>query len=236
MTPGSCRPAGSVLHAPATDEALSFYANVMGWSILSGEVTHGVLGVDDNPTVLVTRRPGIAAWHLAFTASDHRPLSEPFDLLADRRLDTMLGVVSQYADPFGAVFSLCQSSDAVRTQPPEWLEHKSVDPPRAGRVYAAAFHWTLVWTSSGFPNVAIDGDPRGGFVAVAGQGRWLPYFQVADTAAVCSSVVALGGSTITSPTEVGRGRRYAWCRDPWGADFKLLDALQDNWPLPPLID
>lgn len=117
-----------------------------------------------------------------------------------------------------------------RTYPPGvtcWIDTEQVDIDAAAEFYHGLFGWTLTDVMPpGQPGryliAALDGQDVGGIGQSTGTDtRWHTYVAVAGADEIASSVRTLGGEVVQAPQDVGPAGRYAACRDPQGAAFRI---------------
>src|SRR4051812_29828418 len=112
-----------------------------------------------------------------------------------------------------------------------WVDTEQPDLDAAAAFYAALFGWTLtdaVPAGAGDPYLVATLDGQGAAaLAPAIDGRsasWNTYVAVENTDATAAAVPSLGGGVVKPPTDAGPGGRWALCRDPLGAEFRLWQA------------
>jgi predicted enzyme related to lactoylglutathione lyase len=112
-----------------------------------------------------------------------------------------------------------------------WVDTEQPDLDAAAAFYAALFGWTLtdaVPPGAGDPYLVATLDGRdAAALAPAIDGRaasWNTYVAVENTDATAAAVPSLGGGVVKPPADAGPGGRWALCRDPLGAEFRLWQA------------
>lgn len=120
-----------------------------------------------------------------------------------------------------------------RTYPdgvPSWVDLEPRDPGAAQEFYGRLFGWEISRVSPpDTPFYAIATLDGGRDVAGFAQGDhasavWNTYIAVDDAEATAARIGAAGGEVIVEPADVGPAGRFAICRDPAGAEFRLWKA------------
>jgi len=125
-----------------------------------------------------------------------------------------------------------------RTYPdgvPSWIDTEQPDPRAAQDFYARLLGWEFATVSPpGVPEYAVatlGGRDVCGMAATgeipATEGtsaRWNTYIAVDDADATAAKVRMAGGEVIAEPIDVGQAGRWAICRDPAAAVFRLWQA------------
>lgn len=124
-----------------------------------------------------------------------------------------------------------------RTYPdgvPSWIDTEQPDPRAAQDFYGRLFGWEFqTMTPPGVPSYTIaslGGRDVGGIAApepAAGGGTsavWNTYVAADDADATAARVRTAGGEVIADPVDVAQAGRWAICRDPAGAVFRLWQA------------
>ena len=120
---------------------------------------------------------------------------------------------------------------------PIWYELMTNAPDAAQDFYASVMGWTFEAMPDG-----LEGDYRiasTGGEAVAGIMRtpdhaagmpnmWFTYIGVDDVDASARKVKSLGGSVDIEPTDIPGVGRFAFCRDPQGAQFYVMRGNSDQ--------
>jgi hypothetical protein len=124
------------------------------------------------------------------------------------------------------------SMSQPRTYPdgvPSWVDTEQPDPSAAQDFYTRLFGWEFTTVSPpGTPVYAVAtlaGRDVGGMAAAEGSAAaWNTYIAAEDADAMAARIRAAGGDVITEPADVGQAGRWAICRDPAGAVFRLWQA------------
>jgi hypothetical protein len=119
-----------------------------------------------------------------------------------------------------------------RTYPdgvPSWVDTEQPDPQAAQDFYTRLFGWEFTTVSPpGTPVYAVAtlaGRDVGGMAATDGSSAaWNTYIAADDADATAARIRAADGEVIAEPAEVGQAGRWAICRDPAGAVFRLWQA------------
>ena len=120
-----------------------------------------------------------------------------------------------------------------RTYPdgvPSWVDTEQPDPSAAEEFYGRLFGWSFATVSpSDTPVYAIatlgdDRDVAGLAATTETAATWNTYIAVDDAEATAARIWAAGGEVTVEPTDVGPAGRFAICRDPAGAEFRLWQA------------
>jgi uncharacterized protein len=120
----------------------------------------------------------------------------------------------------------------TRTYPngvPSWIDTEQPDPEAAQEFYGRLFGWTFETVSPpGTPLYVIatlSGRDVAGLASSDGPaGAWNTYIGVDDADATVARVTADGGEVVAGPLDPGPAGRFALCRDPAGAEFRLWQA------------
>lgn len=238
------------LSTPDVEAAVSFYRDLLGWSVerqttpmgdyfvaeagdreVAGMMAHGA-GMEKAP----------AMWTTYFFVEDVDTAAErvvehggaviaaPFDIPDGR--------VAVVTDPTGAMFALI--SHAM----PEghsylaedhgsvcWIELLTRDTQTAETFYADVFGWkaeTQIFEEITYTTFQLNGEEVAGMmympatVPAEAPAHWSVYFAVDDCAAVEHRIAELGGQVLypTTPTNTGK---FAVAADPQGATFDLME-------------
>lgn len=120
----------------------------------------------------------------------------------------------------------------ARTYPhgvPSWVDTEQPDPEAAQDFYRRLFGWTFSTASPpGAPLYAVAGldgrDVAGLAHADAPAAAWNTYIAVDDADATVARIAPAGGEVLVAASDVGPAGRFAVCRDPAGATFRLWQA------------
>jgi predicted enzyme related to lactoylglutathione lyase len=120
----------------------------------------------------------------------------------------------------------------ARTYPhgvPSWVDTEQPDPDAAREFYGEVFGWEFSTVSPpGTPFYALatlGGRVAAGLAAASSQPAvWNTYIAVDDADATSARASAGGGEMVTEPVDASDAGRTAVCRDPAGAEFRLLEA------------
>jgi hypothetical protein len=119
-----------------------------------------------------------------------------------------------------------------RTYPegvPSWVDTEQPDPRAAQDFYGRLFGWEFTtMTPPGVPSYTIatlGGRDVGGIAAAdGGSATWNTYIAADDADAMAARIRAAGGEVISEPADVAEAGRWAICRDPAAAVFRLWQA------------
>lgn len=230
--------------------ATAFYAQLLGWDVVTNETPMGayVVGSIEAREVagMMAKSPAMAgspsAWTLYFyvddldatlsavVASGGAVPTEPFEIPTGAR-------VAVVADPNGAMSALISRqlqpgpylSTAVGAV--SWVELMSRHPDRAMAFYHEVFGWEAATQDTGtvlYTTFSCDGSEVGGLIPTPDHlpedvpDSWSVYFTAADCAATAARAVDLGGRVILAPTPTPVGP-FAVLADPQGAVFQVME-------------
>jgi hypothetical protein len=120
-----------------------------------------------------------------------------------------------------------------RTYPhgvPSWVDTEQLDARAAQEFYSSLLGWEISRVSPpDAPLYAIASSDDGRDVAGLAEGEdasalWSTYVAVDDADAAAGRVWAAGGEVVSEPADTGEAGRFAICRDPAGAVFRLWQA------------
>ena len=153
-------------------------------------------------------------------------LAPAFDVMEIGRMAVM-------ADPTGAVISVWQPRSQIGAQVRDedntlsWNELISTDAGTAKAFYVEVFGWepTDVDMPQGtYTTFKIGEEWAGGLFERSDMpSNWLPYFQVADAAAVAAKASDLGGQPLMAPEPVEGVGKIGVFMDPQGASFGFIE-------------
>lgn len=114
---------------------------------------------------------------------------------------------------------------------PIWYELMTTDPDAAQKFYGSVMGWrfeTMPGDSAGAYRIAsAKGATVAGIMRTPDHAKgmpdiWFTYIGVQDVDASAKRVKALGGGVDIEPTDIPGVGRFAFCRDPQGANFYLM--------------
>ena len=153
-------------------------------------------------------------------------LAPPFDVMDFGRMAVL-------ADPTGAVVSLWQARAHIGAQIRDedntlsWNELITSDAGKARAFYVEVFGWepTDMDMPQGTYTTFKIGEEWAAGMMERGDipPNWLPYFQVADAAAVGAKATELGGQALMSPESVQGVGKIGVYTDPQGAAFGFIE-------------
>ena len=247
-------PAWADITVPSLTVARAFYGPLFGWTFeVGGPETGGYTQayLDGRRVVGLTEPMGddeapASAWCVYLATDD---LLTTGAAVLDHGGSVVLapmailgfGTMGLYADPTGAVFGLWQSGNHtgwdVEEEPGSvaWTEVMVHDQPRALTFYTDLFRYHVDDLSApGFTYAALSqgAGPLAGvgqYSASAGPEAppaWTLYFAVASTDDAASSIVSLGGSVVSPPTDTPFGR-MAIAAGPFGEVFAVMGPRSD---------
>ncbi|MFJ3337859.1 VOC family protein [Streptomyces sp. NPDC086766] len=245
-TPGTPCWVSLMAHQVAATEA--FYGELFGWefrpgpqqlgpyvrALLDGHEVAGIGQLPPDRRLPVAWTPYLASDDVDLTAETVRLCG---GTLGVGPLDAAeAGRLAIGSDPSGAVFGVWQAGTHQGTGvsgvpgTPVWNELVTYEAATVAKFYETLFGYEeRRSTADGLDELTLclDGRPVAG---VRGLGpslprdrgpHWTTYFEVADTDAALSRVVALGGHVLDPAHDTDRGRT-ATVTDPEGARFALL--------------
>ena len=120
----------------------------------------------------------------------------------------------------------------TRTYPhgvPSWIDTEQPDPDAARDFYGRLFGWTFETVSPpGTPLYVIASlggrDVAGLGLADGRSAAWNTYIAVDDADSTAARISAAGGEVLSGPLDPGPAGRFALCRDPGRAEFRLWQA------------
>jgi predicted enzyme related to lactoylglutathione lyase len=234
---------------PDVAAAGRFYADLLGWSVPEPDEQYGgyvVAHVEGSAVAGIgPEQPGArTAWTLYLASDDADATMAAVEeaggsvLLPPTDVGP-LGRMGLAVDPSGAVFGLWQAGTmigAVLVNAPGglvWEDLRSTDAPAAQAFYAAVFGYRVDPLEMAGPDygtfvLAHEQVPLGGMGGMMGvpegtPSHWLVYFAVADTDAALAAA-ELAGGTVTTPAKDTPFGRLGGVRDPYGADFMVIQA------------
>jgi predicted enzyme related to lactoylglutathione lyase len=157
----------------------------------------------------------------------------PMDVMTEGRMFVL-------QDPSGAMLGCWQPNTHTGAQivrEPSalcWFEMMTRDVPAAKTFLEAVFGWTFKVsagaTAAGmhYMEILVGGNAIGGImempkmVPATVPANWLPYFAVADVAAICAKAKELGGKVIMGPHELPKVGTIAVIADPQGGTFDVI--------------
>lgn len=114
---------------------------------------------------------------------------------------------------------------------PIWYELMTTDPDAAEKFYGSVMGWTFE-KMQGDPGgdyliASAEGDPVAGIMRTPDHAKgmpdmWFTYIGVNDVDASAKRVRTLGGAVDIEPTDIPGVGRFAFCRDPQGAQFYIM--------------
>ena len=249
------------LSTPDIKASVSFYREVMGWSLNKQTTPMGdyyVADADGHETCGLMESPAEIAgaqamWSVFFhvenvettveavTAAGGVVVEPPFDIPGGAR-------VCVATDPTGSMFALISGGPSPeggtwisqRVGGVCWVELLSRDVPAAVTFYGSVFGWDTSVQVTGdttYTTFQLGGEDVAGLmnmpdmVPAEAPSHWNIYFTVDDCAAVEQQVVDLGGETLLPTTDMELGR-FAVAADPQGAVFNLMEyARVDSEPI-----
>ncbi|MEV7180405.1 VOC family protein [Kitasatospora sp. NPDC093679] len=213
----------------------SFYAELFGWeyvpetpgyqlAVLRGEIVGGFGAAP-------TGTPPRAAWNVYLATKDAEHTCALVGLAGGRVVMPPVpagdnGRLFLAVDPAGAAVGFWEGHRAegvVVADEPGAVSGHELRVPDATR--AAAFYGDLFGhrTAPGEEELHLDGAPVARLTeGDAGRPLWLPHFGTADPADTARLAVELGAEPVR-PAD-GRPGLPALLRDPWGAEFGLVQA------------
>ncbi|GEJ99396.1 VOC family protein [Streptomyces sp. 1-11] len=235
------------LGSPDTDATAAFYGAVFGWQFASAGPEAGGYGffLKDGRTVAalgrLTEEGAAPAWTTYFHSDDlaatARHVAEGGGTVRVEPMSIGEGSMAQFTDPQGAGFAVLRSPMGLeRTSEDDalvWVELHTTDPESAIRFYTGVFGWRSAEMTAPDMTYQVlsiaDGDQQeGAFGGVAplqgGQGdaRWVPYFAVADPAAVVATARDNGATVLMPAVDVPDVGTIAWLSAPDQSVFALL--------------
>ncbi|HEX9681558.1 MAG TPA: VOC family protein [Acidimicrobiales bacterium] len=229
------------------DAAADFYGQVLGWDGRDDGGYHlfSLPGGDVAGGFAVTGVEGIVArWNTYITVTDvdemvHTAVGLGATVVQDPVDAHDAGRLAGLTDPGGAGFFLWQDGTrfgATYVNEPgawSWSELMTRDPDGAAEFYRGLFGWDYERDGDGndYRVILLDGRQIGGIltmpaeVPAASPPSWEAYFNVADLDATLRVVTSAGGIAPTDTREIPDVGRFATCRDPQGAPFILIQAL-----------
>jgi predicted enzyme related to lactoylglutathione lyase len=242
-------PCWADLMAPDVEAAGRFYASVLGWTVPAPDEQYGgyvVAHVDGHATAGIGKeQPGARpAWTLYLASDDAdatlAAVEEAGGTVLAPAVDVgPLGRMGVALDPSGAHFGVWQAGTMIGASLVNapgglvWEDLRSSDPAAAQAFYSAVFGYRvdpLPMAGPDYGTFALPHEqtPLGGLGGLMGSetSHWLVYFAVADTDAALAAAVEGGGAVTTSAKDTPFGR-LGGVRDPYGAEFVVLQAPPD---------
>ena len=153
-----------------------------------------------------------------------------------------LGTMAVTTDPSGCPFGLWEpetfsgfSLDG-EVGAPIWFELYAKDYSGSQAFLSEVFGWTFDVVSDTdqfrYATVSVDGEPKIGImdfsadIHAAMPAYWNNYIRVANCDEAAAAVASSGGTLLMSPSDSPHGRMAA-VRDPNGAEFSLMQALEN---------
>jgi predicted enzyme related to lactoylglutathione lyase len=237
------------LGTPDPADARRFYSGLFGWTINEGPPEAGgysICELDGKPVAGLgpQMNPEMPPWwttyiSVADAGETAAAITEDGGTLIVEPMDVMdVGRMAVAVDPTGAVFSIWQPRLHIGAGIVNdvnsfcWNELTTRDPQRSIEFYGAVFGWTAsILTNVGAPNYTefhLGGRGIAGMMPMDGDSwpadmpnHWMVYFAVDDCDAAATRVAELGGTVVTSPTDVPPGK-FAVVKDPQGAVFSII--------------
>ncbi|MFQ6327770.1 VOC family protein [Nocardia sp. CWNU-33] len=238
------------LGIPDHRRAMEFYGAVFGWEF--GEEGPPETG---NYTMCLVQGKPVAAlmknsdpdatdfwWNMYFATDDcdgaAKRITDAGGQIPMAPMDVMeQGRMAIAVDPAGGQFGLWEARVHIGAQVVNepgamvWNELVTAKADAARDFYTAVFDFTLE-PMAGFDYTVLhrpDQRPIGGIQGEpsAPKSAWLTYFDVADTDATLQRATA-AGATVTLPAQDTPFGRMAGLRDPFGAEFRIIESAQQS--------
>jgi uncharacterized protein len=250
QAPPNGTPSWVDLGIPDHHQAMEFYGAVFGWEFMEGppETGHYTMClVRGKPVAAVMKNPDPDAtevwWNVYFATNDCdgtvKRVTDAGGQIPMAPMDVMdQGRMAICSDPVGGQFGLWEGrahiGAGIVNEPGAlaWNELVTAQPAEACEFYTAVFDYTLEKISDGGDYTVVhrpDGTVVGGIQGdtAAPKSSWLTYFAVEDTDAALDRATTAGGTITVSAQDTPYGR-MAGLRDPFGAEFRIIQlAIPD---------
>lgn len=230
------------------DSALSFYRELLGWTIEKSTTPMGDYYIGKLPDREIggmmaapedEKMPPMWTMFIYVENVDTSVdrVRDAGGIVLEKPFDIPDGRVSIVADPTGGMFGLISGPAPEGTWLSQdvgaicWVELLTRDVATAETFYGQVFDWkaeTKVYEDFSYTTFTLDGDQLAGMmmmpdeVPIEAPSHWAVYFTVANCEQAGEKVKDLGGKVIRPAEKIEMGH-FAVIEDPQGAIFQLMD-------------